>query len=442
MRNFKNATVTAQSETRRGAIIVLAAIALVVIFAFAAFTIDLGFISITKNQAQNAADSAARSAVLSLQDSLGAGATLSLQEGEVAARNSAVQMLSHHRSGDLEATPVDGVRDVRFGQRYIDASNGQWVEQWGVSPYNMVEVTVRRLKEHGTEVPLFFAPILGHSDADLTATSVAATYPGAGFGIPPGSDESVHILPFAVDLQTWTDFMFDYSNNYSSVGPLDSDVMMAANQNSLVNDLSDDVYLLPIPGNGNSGNSNDNWTQQTFEDNLTYHEATKSVCSGGDNIPELNIYPDANTQLPPGNRGMVDLGAPNNSTADVKRQILYGLNAYDFSFFPNNEIRTDLGPIQLNGDTGISAGIKNQLQQIIGRVGAIPIFVEVTGNGNNANYTVVKFVGVRVMAVKLTGGPNSRHLLVQPAPFYSPSVIRGTGLPYADSLLTQPVNIR
>lgn len=412
----------------------LAAVALIMIFAFAAFTVDLGFISVTKNQAQNAADSASRAAVLSLQDGLGAGSIMTLAEAEVAARASAVKMLSKHRSGDLLATPTDGTRDLRFGQRYIDASTGAWVENWGVSPYNMVEVTVRRLKEHGTEVPLFFAPVLGQDDADLTATSVAATYPGAGFHIPAGSNDKVHILPFAVDLQTWTEFI-QYSDSYTAIGPVDPDMMVASSwNNDFSTTLTDGVFLLPQADSG--------WTQQTFYDKFGYDDKTGTVTEVHDHIPEMNIYPDLDTQLPPGNRGMVDLGSPNNSTQHIKRQIEDGLNDYDFSFFPNHEIRTDGDSIYLNGDTGISAGVEDSIESIIGRSSAIPIFVEVTGNGNNAVYEVVKFVGVRVVACDLSGGPGRRYMLIQPAPFYSATVIRGTGLPYADSLLTQPVNIR
>ena len=35
--------------------------------------------------------------------------------------------------------------------------------------------------------------------------------------------------------------------------------------------------------------------------------------------------------LPPGNRGTVDFGETNNSTADISRQILYGLNDDDWA---------------------------------------------------------------------------------------------------------------
>ncbi len=102
--------------------------------------------------------------------------------------------------------------------------------------------------------------------------------------------------------------------------------------------------------------------------------------SGSDGVLEMNIYPDANTSLPSGNRGTVDLGSPNNSTNDLKRQIQYGLNAYDLSFFPNNTIQLGSnGTLVLNGDTGISAGIEASLQSIIGQKRIMPIFTTVSG---------------------------------------------------------------
>jgi hypothetical protein len=37
------------------------------------------------------------------------------------------------------------------------------------------------------------------------------------------------------------------------------------------------------------------------------------------------------------------------------------------------------------------------------------------GPGNNAQYTIVKWVGVRIMEVKLTGPMNQKRVIVQPA---------------------------
>jgi hypothetical protein len=96
----------------------------------------------------------------------------------------------------------------------------------------------------------------------------------------------------------------------------------------------------------------------------------------------------------------------------------------------------------LNGDTGISAGIEASLQSIIGDIRAIPIFTQVSGPGNNANYTIVKFVGVRIMAVKLSGGPTQRYLRVQPAAFMTRNGIRGNVPVTVDTVLSQPVLIQ
>jgi hypothetical protein len=36
------------------------------------------------------------------------------------------------------------------------------------------------------------------------------------------------------------------------------------------------------------------------------------------------------------------------------------------------------------------------------------------GPGNNADYTIVKFVGIRIVAVKLTGSMASKYVMIQP----------------------------
>ncbi len=133
--------------------------------------------------------------------------------------------------------------------------------------------------------------------------------------------------------------------------------------------------------------------------------------------------------------GKVDLGSPSNSTSDIKRQILYGLNASDLSYF-GGVITTDNGPITLNGDTGISAGIKAELDAIKGQPRLIPLFTQVAGPGNNAMYTITKFVPIRILNVKLTGNPKS--VVVQPAPFSSPLVVPGHISVTSDSYFTSP----
>ncbi|EMI21155.1 hypothetical protein RMSM_01902 [Rhodopirellula maiorica SM1] len=55
------------------------------------------------------------------------------------------------------------------------------------------------------------------------------------------------------------------------------------------------------------------------------------------------------------------------------------------------------------------------MASIIGKVRIIPIYTTVTGNGNNAMYTIVKFEGVRILEVKLTGKMSGKRVIVQPA---------------------------
>jgi hypothetical protein len=399
--DFRRSRMRPDSEGRRGAIMILAAAMLMVVIAFAAFTVDFGMVTLTKGQMQSAADSAAHAATLEVSRAFGPGGELSADAAEDIARARAVEMVSRFRTGDVEASQADTVRDVRVGRRTWSTASQQWVEEWGVAPYNMVEVTVRRTAADTTALPMTFAQVLGRDSFELTATSVAALAPGVGFSLPTSAGSptttTIDILPIALDLGSWTD-------------------------------LLDQAY---------SG------TSHGYDDDYSWTSGSGLVASGCDSIPEISMYPDLNSGDAPGNRGMVDLGAAGNSTADIKRQIVYGLNAFDLSFFPDSEITFDnSGALYLNGDTGISAGVEDALESIIGQVRAIPIFIEVTGQGNNATYTVVKFVGVRIMDVRLSGGPAKRHLTVQPAPFYCSNVIRGQVEVNVDSLLSQPVVIR
>ena len=60
--------------------------------------------------------------------------------------------------------------------------------------------------------------------------------------------------------------------------------------------------------------------------------------------------------------------------------------------------------------------------------------------GNNANYTIVKFVGIRIMYVKLTGKPADKKVIIQPAPFVDNCVIPGD-LPVTQDSIFAPSSI-
>ncbi|MDA1014796.1 MAG: Tad domain-containing protein [Planctomycetota bacterium] len=402
--NRSSAFRTIPQERRAGTILVLAAALLVMVFAFVTFTVDVGYITLTKSKLQSATDSATFAAAQELSRGLGPNPELSPTSVESIARAAAIELASAHDAGGLASVYLNPQRDIRFGQITWDATADSWSETLDVGPFNFVQVTSRRdqgsVQNGDSDLHLFFGPVIGYGTAKLTAHSAAGMLVGNGFKIPSGSSQTSGVLPFAFDLPTW-------------------DAML----------------------------------QGTGSDNYTFDPATGAITSGADGVLEVNIYPEAanngngngggnngnSNSWTPGNRGTVDLGNPNNSTADLKRQILLGLNDSDLAYF-GGELSFANGPIDVNGDPGISAGMKSELESIIGQSRAIPIFTQVTGNGNNTTYTIVKFVGVRILAVKLTG--SNKYVIAQPAPYSDATVVPDTtGIPIQDATIFTPFKL-
>ena len=211
---------------------------------------------------------------------------------------------------------------------------------------------------------MFFGKALGlHSMATEAVATAALLKNLNGFKKPTNGD-TINILPYALDKATWN-------------------AMLA--------------------GGGT--------------DSYKWNTATNTVQSAGDGIREVNLFPQGTGS--PGNRGTVDIGGSNNSTSDIKRQIVSGISVADMDALGKPLEFNAEGKLTLNGDTGISAGVKDDLASIIGQTRIIPIFESVSGSGNNAMYTIVQWAGVRVLDVKLTGSMNSKKLIVQPAHVFS-----------------------
>jgi Flp pilus assembly protein TadG len=360
----------ASSQDRRGAIIVLTAVLLVMIFAMAAFAIDMGYITLTKTQLRNAADGASLAGAIELTDGLGVAPAKSTTNTMTAAKTAARTVAALQRNGNQSSTLLDTTRDLKFGRMSWDSGTNKWVKTWNATPYNMVQATLHRDQSGTTadsRLPLLFAPVIGIRDADLTGVSAAALFPGVGVQIAPGSTLTGDVLPITLDDPTWTALM-----------------------------------------NG------------TGTDNYRYDPATGAVTAGSDGVLEVNMYPTGTGS--PGNRGTINIGTSNNSTSNLQRQIEFGLNEADLAPY-GGVLRTDNGPLILAGNPGISAAIKSSLTTIIGRPRLLPIFTQLTGNGANAKYTIVKFVGVRVLNVQLTGG--NKMVTIQPATYSGSTVIPG-----------------
>jgi hypothetical protein len=302
------------------------------------------------------------------------------------AQTTAVAVAAANTAPDLTSVYLNSGSDVTLGRRVYNDATSSWQYSWGTSPYNVVKITAVRgrgqIGQADGPLTLFFAPAIGSDTASVTATAKAALQAISGFRMSSGASGNCELLPIAYDKPSW-------------------DLLLA--------------------GSG--------------ADNYTYNSATGSVSSGADGVKEIDLYPYGNQSLTPGNRGTVDIGSPNNSTADLSRQIRYGVNAADLAYF-GGSIDINGGPMNLNGDTGISAGIKDDLASIIGKPRVIPIFESVTCPGNNATFRIVKWVGIRLMYVKLTGG--GKKVIAQPAPIMSRWGIPATTSNHSDYVFTKP----
>lgn len=371
----------ATRHERRGSVVVPVAASLVVLAGIAALVVDIGRIYTARSELQACTDAAAL-----------AGANVLLNEGRLKGLTELNQVLAAAR-----ATAADfALRNQVMGQgpsmdlNSSNAADGDIVIGYLNDPtnlnapldfsdpfrFNTVQLLVHQDETRNGSIAMTFARVLGFNSKSIRGRAAATFQDGiVGFNVTQ-SGQNAGLLPFALKRTVW-----------------DS--------------------LLQSGLNGSN-------------DNYHYDSATSTVTAGSDGIPELNLYPGAGIgQLPPGNFGTVDIGAANNSTADICRQILYGVNETDLSYF-GGELRLGAdGTLPLNGDTGLSAGFKDELAAIKGQPRTIPLFNSVSGNGNNSYYIVTAFAGVRIMNVKLTGAPSGKQVIVQPAVVVDGSAVSG-----------------
>jgi len=154
-----------QSEDRRGIILVLAAACLILILAFAAFTVDVGYILVTKTELQHATDAAVLAATQELLENPDGG-----RAGVIAAAQ-AVLDASTVAQG---AVALVADEDLLIGS-WDDATH-QFVAVEGddISNATAVSLTLRMIDDRSNALPLFFAPILGHGQADLQTSAISA----------------------------------------------------------------------------------------------------------------------------------------------------------------------------------------------------------------------------------------------------------------------------
>ncbi len=371
------------SQRRQGNVLVLTAFLIVVLLAMVAFAVDIGFVLLTRTQLQRAADAAALAAAWEMIDdeSLSGNGETNVLSSEI--RTKAEEYAASNRV--LRQQSQLALQDVSMG--YVAdpfSSNWHMQESGGAGPYNAVTVHVRRHADQNGELPLFFARVFGHDSVAAEASATAVVLSSIRGFAAPSDGSNLGILPFALDEETWLDML--------------------------------------------AGGGDDAWT---------WSAADEAVVAGSDGIREINLYPQGTGS--PGNRGTIDIGSNNNSTADIARQILEGASPADLEQHGGKLELDEQGELLLNGDTGISAGVKDELETIKGQPRIIPIFRTVEGPGNNAMYTIIGFAGVRIVDVKLTGKMSMKRVTIQPANVVARGAIPGDGLGQPSHFIYSPV---
>lgn len=353
---------------------ILSALMTIFMLGMVAFCVDLGYVLSVREEMQRNTDAAAMAACWDFGQRLADGEDV--YDAALGARDATASCVGLNAVANLSPsvdlnTSNAAQGDIVFG-RIADVTSGDaQFETSDPNVYNAVRVRLRKSDQINGQAPFYFARIFGLVGQDLTTDATAVIVRNISGWRTPSGGGNLQILPFALDEVTWN-------------------AMLAGN--------APDVYR---------------W------------DAVNGVVSAGsDGKLEMNLFPQGTGS--PGNRGTVDIGSSNNSTSDIARQIVYGISAADMASHDGVLEFDHSGKLYLDGDTGISAGVKDELASIIGQTRVIPIFREVNGPGNNAIYTIVKWGGVRICDVKLTGPMNKKHLTIQPAPVASTGIIPST----------------
>ena len=153
-----------QTQQHRGAIVPLVAVLLPVFLTMVVFAVDIGVISIAKQQLQNAADAGAVAALMAYQRNPNNGDQAALET-----------LNAHEFLGDN--LDFDLVQSVSYGQYNADTNqfteiprgNNNTIPQGAQA----VRVQLIRSPNNGNGVNLFFAPLIGVDRATIVAEAIA-----------------------------------------------------------------------------------------------------------------------------------------------------------------------------------------------------------------------------------------------------------------------------
>lgn len=381
-----------KSSRRAGAIAPLAAILMVAMLAMVAFGVDIGYIAVVRSEAQNAADSAALAGAARMLERLKNSPLVDGKPVQNATDLQAVRAVirdyaSRNDVGGEEADVHD--EDIQIGYLGNPEAGTLDTSGWPARAYNAVRVVVRRDQQRGSgPLGLFFAKVLGIKRVDIQATATSGFLMGTIQPVGNGPYVNGGLLPFTYQIDEWNAAL-------TANGP---GVVTASTGKQVT--VTDNYKVDP----GSSGVS--------------------GVRSGFDGGLEVSMYPGRTTS---GNFGTINFSKSKvgNSTSVLRDLIENGPKTDDWPDLPEIMTATSINQIPVNGDPGLSSGMRSALEAIIGQPRILPLYKSVSGTGNNTYYEIVGFAPVVIVDAKLNGSNNS-YIRIQPRPMAKGSSIDGS----------------
>jgi Flp pilus assembly protein TadG len=355
---------------RMAAIAPLTAVLLVPLLGMVAFAVDIGWISLTQSDLQNAADSAALAAAgqmtsgfvnynLPGQSAANQGSILST--AQAAARTYAKKFAGYNEAGGVSLAALPNT-DVEFGS--TDASGNYTTPAAGYP--NTVRVTVRRDATANGPLGLFFGPVLGLSTVNLKATAASAIYAVNIDSFTNNANLNVNMLPMTYDVNHWNNFVATGTDPDGVVNK-DANGSPQLNIYPSVKDTGN-FGLLSLDGSHAGASTISGWIDSGLQPN-----DVQGLLAAGGQTPLLPLSQHNSTILPSASTdGMGSwnwIGEPG-----MKTSVLHTLANYTGSTY----ILPLFSPLNANSGASYAAG---------------------NGQGANYYYNIVKFVSVQVIYV-------------------------------------------
>jgi hypothetical protein len=232
-----------------------------IVGAFVSLAVDMGRVQLAKTQLAAAADAAARYGSLGASDGTAAAKAIA-----AAAQNTVDTTSLVLQSGDVQL---------------ITYSNGTYTI--GGSSPNGVFVTAHRTASRGTGIPLTFSRVLGFSNCDLTAKSIAYCASGSpGYGVVGLSGAMLQNGTILVDSYK------SASGAYSSATALTHGYVASNGGITMTGGVTIKTNIYMQAGQSLTANGSPNYgTRQTLSAPLSFSSVTSSP-TGSTNLGNVN----------------------------------------------------------------------------------------------------------------------------------------------------------